>query len=37
LRIARRRGIAKARVAVILHRIWLDGIEFRWSNAPQTA
>ena len=40
-RLARRVGIKKARVAVarklavIMHRIWVDGTEFRWSN-PQT-
>lgn len=40
-RIAKRRGMAKATVAVarrmsmILHRMWLDGTEFRWSNQPK--
>ena len=34
--IAKRRGMARARVAVarklavILHRMWVDGSEFRW-------
>ncbi len=36
MQIARRRGIKKAivalarRLAVIMHRIWVDGTEFRW-------
>ena len=36
--VAKRRGAKKARVAlarklgVILHRMWLDGTDFRWSN-----
>ena|ERR1700752_998890 len=36
--VARRRGTKKARVAlarklgVILHRMWVDGTSFRWSN-----
>jgi transposase len=36
--VARRRGTRKARVAlarklgVILHRMWVDGTDFRWSN-----
>ncbi len=39
--IAKRRGMARARVAVarklavILHRMWADGSEFRWGK--QTA
>ena len=42
MQIARRRGIKKAivalarRLAVIMHRIWLDGTEFRWTR-EQTA
>jgi len=38
MQIARRRGIKKAivalarRLAVILHRIWVDGTEFRWTR-----
>lgn len=38
--VARRRGMAKARVAVarklavILHRMWCDHTEFRWGQAP---
>jgi len=40
VRIAARRGLAKATVAIarklaiILHRMWVDGTEFRWSAAP---
>lgn len=36
--VAKRRGTKKARVAlarklgVILHRMWIDGTSFRWSN-----
>ena len=36
--VAKRRGMARARVAVarklavILHRIWADGSEFRWGK-----
>ena len=45
MQIARRRGIKKAivalarRLAVILHRIWVDGTEFRWTReqAPAAA
>ena len=38
LAVAKRRGTKKARVAlarklgVILHRMWVDGTTFRWSN-----
>ena len=38
MQIARRRGMKKAivalarRLAVILHRIWVDGTEFRWTR-----
>jgi hypothetical protein len=42
MQIARRRGMKKAivalarRLAVIMHRIWIDGTEFRWTeNRPQ--
>lgn len=37
--VAKRRGMARARVAVarklavILHRMWVDGGEFRWANS----
>ena len=46
LQVAKRRGMARARVAVarkmavILHRMWCDGSEFRWgkqSGAPAAA
>jgi transposase len=38
MRIAKRRSLSKARVAVarrlavILHRMWIDGAEFSWSS-----
>jgi len=38
MQVARRRGMKKAivalarRLAVILHRIWVDGTEFRWTR-----
>ena len=38
MQIGRRRGMKKAivalarRLAVILHRIWVDGTEFRWTR-----
>jgi hypothetical protein len=38
MRVAQRRGIRRAivavarRLAVVLHRIWVDGSEFRWSK-----
>jgi transposase len=41
--IARRRGLKKAivalarRLAVIMHRIWVDGTEFRWSRETAAA
>jgi transposase len=43
MQIARRRGIKKAivalarRLAVILHRIWIDGTEFRWTRETAAA
>jgi len=43
MQIARRRGVKKAivalarRLAVILHRIWVDATEFRWSREEATA
>jgi hypothetical protein len=43
MQVARRRGMKKAivalarRLAVIMHRIWVDGTEFRWTRAPATA
>ena len=42
MRIARRRSLSKARVAVarklavILHRMWIDGTEFSWSSEGTT-
>jgi transposase len=42
-RLARRVGSKKARVAlarklaVLMHRVWLDGTEFRWSKEATTA
>jgi transposase len=38
MKIARHRGLKKAivalarRLAVVMHRIWIDGIEFRWNR-----
>ena len=43
MQIARRRGVKKAivalarRLAVIMHRIWVDGTEFRWSRGRTAA
>jgi transposase len=43
MKIARRRGMKKAivalarRLAVIMHRIWVDGTEFRWTREVATA
>jgi len=43
MKIARQRVIKKAvvalarRLAVILHRIWVDGTEFRWTRETATA
>ena len=43
MQIARRRGMKKAivalarRLAVILHRIWVDGTEFRWTREAAAA
>ena len=43
MKIARRRGIKKAvvalarRLAVIMHRIWIDGTEFRWTREAAAA
>jgi transposase len=43
VRIAQRRGLSKATVAVarklavILHRMWIEKTEFRWSAKPATA
>ena len=43
MQIARRRGMKKAivalarRLAVILHRIWVDGTKFRWTRETAVA
>ena len=43
MQIARRRGMKKAivalarRLAVIMHRIWVDGTEFRWTRRQTAA
>src|SRR5215475_4153795 len=43
MQIARRRGMKKAivalarRLAVIMHRIWIDGTEFRWTREATAA
>ena len=43
MNIAKRRGMARARVAVarklavILHRMWVDGTEFRWGKQAATS
>ena len=43
MKIARHRGIKKAivvlarRLAVIMHRMWVDGTEFRWTREVAVA
>ena len=43
MQIAKRRGLKKAivalarRLAVIMHRIWVDGTEFRWARQAAAA
>ena len=43
MQIARRRGMKKAivalarRLAVIMHRIWVDGTEFQWTREQAAA
>jgi transposase len=43
MQIARRRGMKKAvvalarRLAVIMHRMWIDGTEFRWTREQAAA
>jgi len=43
MRVAQRRRMRRAivavarRLAVILHRMWVDGTEFRWSNSASAA
>ena len=43
MRVAQRRGIRRAivavarRLAVVLHRMWVDGSDFRWSKDSAAA
>ncbi len=43
MKVAKRRGMRRAivavarRLAVVLHRMWTDGTDFRWGNEPGTA
>jgi hypothetical protein len=43
MRLAKRNGLRKAKVAVarklavILHRMWIDGTEFNWSKTEVAA
>ena len=43
MQIARRRGVKKAivalarRLAVVMHRIWVDGTTFRWTREQAVA
>ena len=43
MEVAKRRGMRRAKVALarklatVLHRIWADGTEFRWSKEPAGA
>lgn len=43
MRVAQRRGLRRAtvalarRLAVIMHRMWVDGTDFRWSNKSAAA
>jgi transposase len=43
MRIAKTRGLKRAKVAlarklaVVMHRMWLDGSEFRWSDTAAAA
>ena len=43
VKLAKRSGLRKAKVAVarklavILHRMWIDGTEFNWSKEETTA
>ena len=42
MQVARRRGAKKAivalarRLAVVMHRMWVDGTEFRWRKEADT-
>ena len=41
MQVAKRRGMARARIAVarklavVLHRVWADGTEFRWGKEEE--
>lgn len=41
MEVAKRRGLTRAKVAqarksgVILHRMWIDGTDFRWTKAER--
>ena len=43
MKVAQRRGMRRAivavarRLAVVLHRMWTDGTDFRWGKEPGTA
>lgn len=43
MKVAQRRGMRRAivavarRLAVVLHRMWRDGTDFRWDSEPGTA
>ena len=43
MKVAQRRGMRRAivavarRLAVVLHRMWTDGTDFRWGSEPGTA
>ena len=43
MQVARRRGAKKAtaalarRLAIVLHRMWIDGTEFHWRKEADTA
>jgi transposase len=43
LEVAKRRGMKRAKVAlarklaIVLHRLWVDGTAFRWSNPMEQA
>ncbi len=43
MKVAQRRGMKRAivalarRLAIIMHRLWVDGTEFRWTKEAATA
>ncbi|TFW53501.1 IS110 family transposase, partial [Bradyrhizobium sp. MOS001] len=43
VRVAKRRGLRRAvvavarKLAIVMHRIWADGSEFRWTREEATA